>query len=92
MTNEELFAILRSHILALTGVPECILYAQNADAPQGEYASVNPRYAIGERGQANIYNKDVIGDLVETDVRPQAMITVAVEFFRGEANQRAERL
>lgn len=92
MTNEELFTILRPHILALTGVPECILYAQNADAPQGEYASVNPRYAIEERGQANIYRKDVPGDLVESDVRPQAMITVAVELFRGEALERAERL
>lgn len=92
MTNKEIFAVLRPHILGLTGVPECILYAQNQDSPAGEYASVQPRYAIEERGQANIYRKDIIGDQVETDVRPQIMVAVIVEFYRGPANERAQRL
>lgn len=92
MTNEQIFAILRPHVMALTGVPECILYAQNQDAPAGEYASIQPRYAVEERGQANIYRKDVIDDQVETDVKPQIMMTVIVEFFRGSANERAQRL
>lgn len=92
MTSDELFSILRPHIIALTGVPMCIKYAQNQDAPHGEYAVINPRYATAERGQANIKRSNAPLDTIKTEIKVQAMVTVAVEFFRGDAHGRAQSL
>jgi hypothetical protein len=92
MTNEQLFAILRPIIMRVTGVPECILADQNAKSPAGEYASIRPRQSITERGQAHIYPVDKIGDLVTVDVRSQVVATATVNFYRGDAMARVERL
>lgn len=96
MTNEELFAKIRPIILAATGVPECILANQGPvagnKAPSGEYASVFPRQSVMERGQANVYQRNKVGDLVETEVRAQVMASCSVNFFRGKAHEYAELL
>lgn len=92
MTDVELFQILRPHIMRVTGVPECILADPNAKAPAGEYASVRPRQGISERGQANIYTSDIVGDKVRTEVRSQIIAQCEINFYRGQALRRAELL
>lgn len=92
MTNEQLFAILRPIIMTVTGVPECILADQNAKSPTGEYASIRPRQSIDQRGQAHIYPINKIGDQVTVDVRAQVIATASVNFYRGDAMARVERL
>lgn len=92
MTNNELFQILRPHIMNVTGVPQCILADPNAPAPNGEYASVRPRQSISERGQANIYTSNRPNDTVRTDVRAQIVASCEVNFYRGQAMERAELL
>lgn len=92
MTNNELFQILRPHIMTVTGVPQCILADPNAPAPNGEYASVRPRQSISERGQANIYTSNRPNDTVRTDVRAQIVASCEINFYRGQAMERAELL
>ncbi|NWC11878.1 hypothetical protein HX776_24130 [Pseudomonas agarici] len=96
MTNQEFFAKLRPIVMLATGVPECILADQagpdSMPAPKGAYATITPRQYIGERGQANVTTRDILGDLVETEVRAQIMCSASINFYRGEALMYAERL
>lgn len=96
MTNQELFAKLRPIVMLATGVPECLLADQigpgSMPAPQGAYATITPRQAISERGQANIVSRDAPGNQVEVDVRAQIMCSASINFYRGEALMYAERL
>jgi hypothetical protein len=92
MTNEQLFAILQPIIMRVTGVPVCMLADQNFKSPTGEYASIRPRQSIDQRGQAHIVPVDKIGDLVSVDVRSQVIATANVNFYRGDAMARVERL
>jgi hypothetical protein len=92
MTNEQLFAILRPIIMTVTGVPECILADQNAKSPTGEYASIRPRQSIDQRGQAHLIPVNTPGNLVTVDVRAQVIATASVNFYRGDAMARVERL
>ena len=96
MTNEELFQKLRPIVELVTGLPngQVILADQSADAPapSGVYASIYPRQTVVERGQANIYTKDLPGDLVQYDVRAQIIASCSVNFFRGNSHSMAESL
>jgi hypothetical protein len=92
MTNEGLFAILRPIVMTVTGVPECILADQNVKAPSGAYATIRPRQAVTERGQANIYDEDIPDDKVLTNARAQVIATCSINFYRGDAMMYAERL
>lgn len=92
MTDSELFLILRPHIMRVTGVPECILADPNAQAPNGEYASVRPTQSVRQRGQANIYTSDRPDNLIRTDVRAQIIADCEVNFYRGSALARARSL
>lgn len=92
MTDSELFLILRPHIMRVTGVPECILADPNAQAPNGEYASVRPTQVVRQRGQANIYTSDRPDNLIRTDVRAQIIADCEVNFYRGSALARARSL
>lgn len=92
MTNEEMFQVLRPIVELVTGVPTCILADQNQLAPKGPYATIRPRQFISERGQANIYTRDIPDNKVETDVRSQIIAVCSVNFFRGEAAMWAEQL
>lgn len=93
MTDQEIFAIFRPHIIRVTGVPEFILYAQNQNAPKGAYGSLQVRSSIDERGQAIIHKKHLpLEAKFEIDVRPQLHLTCVAEFFRGDAKLYAQRL
>lgn len=92
MTNNEIFAALRPHILNVTGVSECILADPNGPSPDGPYASVRPRQSIRERGQANIIMTDGANDTIVYEIRAQIVASCEINFFRGEAMQYAEML
>lgn len=92
MTNNDIFAALRPHILNVTGVPECILADPNGMAPDGPYASLRPRQSIRERGQANIIMTDGANDTIVYEIRAQIVASCEINFFRGEAMQYAEML
>lgn len=92
MTNNEIFAALRPHILNVTGVSECILADPNGPSPNGPYASVRPRQSIRERGQANIIMTDGANDTIVYEIRAQIVASCEINFFRGEAMRYAEML
>ena len=93
MTNQELFQKLRPIVELVTGLTgKVILADQNVKAPTGEYATIRPRQTLTERGQANIYDKDKAGNLIEVDVRAQVIAACSINFFRGNAQQYAEML
>lgn len=92
MTNNEIFAALRPHILNVTGVSQCVLADQNEESPDGPYASVRPRQSIRERGQANIIMTDGVNDTIVYEIRAQIVASCEINFFRGEAMQYAEML
>lgn len=92
MTNNDIFAALRPHILNVTGVSECILADPNGPSPNGAYASVRPRQSIRERGQANIIMTDGANDTIVYEIRAQIVASCEINFFRGEAMQYAEML
>lgn len=92
MTNNDIFAALRPHILNVTGVNECILADPNGPSPDGPYASVRPRQSIRERGQANIIMTDGANDTIVYEIRAQIAASCEINFFRGEAMQYAEML
>jgi len=92
MTNNDIFAALRPHILNVTGVSECILADPNGPSPDGPYASVRPRQSIRERGQANIIMTDGANDTIVYEIRAQIVSSCEINFFRGEAMRYAEML
>lgn len=92
MTNNDIFAALRPHILNVTGVSECIIADPNGPSPDGAYASVRPRQSIRERGQANIIMTDGANDTIVYEIRAQIVASCEINFFRGEAMQYAEML
>lgn len=92
MNNLSLFQNLRPHILNVSGVRDVILANQNQPAPAFDYAAVQIRTAVEERGQANIIKRNLPDDRVEGDVRAQTMVTCVVEFYRGEAQEYANQL
>jgi hypothetical protein len=92
MTNNDIFAALRPHILNVTGVSECILADPNGPSPDGPYASVRPRQSIRERGQANIIMTDGANDTIVYEIRAQIVASCEINFFRGEAMRYAEML
>jgi hypothetical protein len=70
-----------------------ILADPNAPSPVGEYVSVEPKQSLSQRGQANIHRAtSVTPESVDVDVRAQVMVEVSLNFYRGNARDRAERL
>lgn len=97
MTSEEIFDILRPIIISVTGVTECILEVTGIDSPApsptSEYAVVRPQQSITERGQANINRKaGALASTQDIDVRAQIICTAWVNFYRGDATNRASKL
>lgn len=93
MTRDEVFDVVRPIILSVTGTPEVILADPNAPSPKGEYASVEPKQSLSQRGQANIYRSTSTAPLaVDVDVRAQVIVECSINFYRGNARDRAERL
>lgn len=75
-----------------SGVPEIILANQNRPAPKGEYASLQIRTDIGQRGQGIIKKKELPGDAVQTEIYPQLVIHCILEFYRGKAHEYAQNM
>ena len=94
MTEEELFDTLRPIILTVTGVPECILADPNARAPDGDYAAVRPKKAVGQRGQSNVklVNKPLSPIDLDTSVKRQVVTEMSIQFYRGGALDYAPKL
>jgi hypothetical protein len=100
MTRLELFAILRPIVASVTGVSNVILTDQvDADgsglaAPAGEYATIEPKQSVSQRGQANIYrDTSLTPQSIDVDVRAQIIVEASVNVFRGtDAISRVERL
>jgi len=93
MNDLQLFEMLRSIIMIVTGVPECVLADQNNQAPSGSYAAIKPHQNINQRGQANInYTTVPTANSVTVEVRAQIMATCSVNFYRANANNYAKKL
>lgn len=92
MTDAELFQLLRPLVMTVTGCPQIILAAQNSQAPKGEYGSIQIRYQNDERGHGIIHSRNVPGDQIEFNVKPQRIMTCVAEFYRGNAKLYAERM
>ena len=99
MTNNELFAIVRQIVMLVTELPDgkVIIRDPNAPAPQGEYCSVDVngssrRYSKGGYRTKNIGPvSSPIGDVydIEQTVTQHVLRDVSLNFYRGQANDRA---
>lgn len=90
MTSDELYDILQPIVLLVTGVPVCILADPNKPAPAGEYASIRPKVSIGERAQPIVQRStSATPESVDIAVERQVECSAWVEFYRGEAMDRA---
>ena len=100
MNRLELFNILRPIVQTVTGVPTVILADQvdskgkGLPAPSGEYATIEPKQSVSQRGQANIYRSTSAAPrAIDTDVRAQIIVEASINVFRGvDAVSRVERL
>ena len=86
MTEMDIFTVMRTVIMTVTGVSECILADQQDDiSPSVPYASVRPIQSLRERGQANIYKTNAANNQVQYDIRAQIITDCNVNFYRGDA-------
>ncbi len=99
MNRLDIFNAIRPIIETVTGVSNVILADQldarngGVPSPIGEYASVEPKQTITQRGQANIHRStSMTAQSVDVDVRAQVMVECSINFYRGNARDRAERL
>jgi hypothetical protein len=99
MTREELFDVLRPHIVSVTGVSECILADPNAPAPDGNYCAVEPFSSfveVGQRGQKQELVDSVDGNTDYQDIKITVMsckeVTVSINFYRGDARDQAAKV
>lgn len=100
MNRVEIFNIIRPIVTSVTGISNVILADQVSSSgsglpsPSGEYAVIEPKQSINQRGQANIYrNTSVTPQSIDVEVRAQIIVEVSVNVFRGvDAVSRVERL
>ncbi len=93
MNRLEIFEAIRPIVLSVTGVPEAILADPNAQSPSGEYVSIEAKQSITQRGQANQYRKNsATPRSIDVDVRAQVIVECSLNFYRGNARDRAEQL
>ena len=100
MNRLELFDVLRPIVASVTGVSNVILADQVSStgsglpSPSGEYASIEPKQSVSQRGQANLYRAtSATPQSVDIDVRAQIIVEVSVNVFRGvDAISRIDRV
>lgn len=91
-----IFNTLQPIILNATGVPTCVLADQkepdgtDVKSPDGEYAAVRVQQSITQRGQANVDYTNAIGPNLDVDVRAQVIAQCSINFYRGNAMDRAQ--
>lgn len=86
MTREDLFDVLRPLVLG-TGVPEVVLYDEDADSPPGEYASIEPFRTTDSRGQGGLTLSDLSAGNLNATVRRVLEVTSEINFYRGSDPQ-----
>lgn len=100
MTRLEIFKVLQPIVKLVTGVPTVILADQvdnsgvGLPSPVGEYATIEPKQSISERGQANVYRSTSLTPRsIDVEPRAQVIVEASVNVFRGvDALSRVERL
>jgi hypothetical protein len=102
MTDSELYDLMHSIIIAVTGLDgEKVIPADdNEQAPSGAYASIKVGASRGQRGQANISVTNTapvsspIGNVLDTEheIKPQLTVDVSVNFYRDASLQNATLL
>lgn len=100
MTRLEIFKVLQPIVKLVTGVSTVILADQvdssgvGLPSPAGEYATIEPKQSISERGQANVYRSlSATQESIDIDVRAQVIVEASVNVFRGvDAVSRVSRL
>lgn len=97
MTRREIYDILNPMIKLITGIPTTIFIDNqshdNARAPRGEYASVNPKLTMNTLGQASARNKiSLTPGKIDQTVGVNIEARCSINFFRGAALEYAEKL
>lgn len=100
MTRLEIFRVLQPIVKIVTGVPTVILADQvdssgvGLPSPTGEYATIEPKQSISERGQANVYRSTSLTPRsIDVEPRAQVIVEASVNVFRGvDAVSRVSRL
>jgi hypothetical protein len=102
MNRVELFTILRPIVASVTGINASnVIMADQVKAsgvgiesPLGEYATIEPKQSVSQRGQANIYrDTSLTPQSIDVDVRAQIIVEASVNVFRGvDAISRVEKL
>jgi len=92
MEAERIFDAVRDIILGATGISECLKTEPNAPSPSGEYCTVSISSNVTQRGQAIIRSELNAPGSLAIDVLPQAITEVSINFYRGDAGDRAQRL
>ena len=96
MTNLEIYKVIRSVVIAVTGVPTVIRSNPNAPSPSGDYCAISVSQPVRQRGQANITKSNVnqtggwVG--VTHDVKPQLIVDASLNFYRGSAHEYARKV
>ena len=100
MTRLEIFKVLQPIVKLVTGINTVILADQvdsdgtGLPSPNGEYATIEPKQSISERGQANMYRSTSLTPRsIDVEPRAQVIVEASVNVFRGvDAQSRVERL
>ena len=100
MTSHELYQLVRTIVLNVTGMPEAIKAEQGAPSPSGEYATIKTTTGRRQHGQAIIKRSNTalvdspIGPVhdVNQEIKPQVIAQAIINFYRGNAHDYAESL
>ncbi len=102
MTDNDLYDLVHTIITTVTGLSNdhVIPADDNEESPDNAYASIKIGSSRGQRGQANIIKSNTalvsspIGNVrdVNHDIKAQVTVDVAINFYRGNAIEKAVNL
>lgn len=91
MKRLEIFNVVRQIVIIASKVPECILADPNAPAPDGAYASVEPKLNPRQHGQAYVvYSNASESGSVITEVKRQLLVDCSINFYGIDSYDYAE--
>lgn len=94
MNRLDIFSTLRSIVLRVTRIPECILENQNQPSPNGAYAAINPQKSIINRGQSKknytVHTED--DKSLNVSLLKQIFVTSTINFYGNDARTLANLL
>lgn len=83
MTELELFAVMRSIVMSVTGIPECILADQSTIAPPGAYAAIRVMSSAEEGAHGKVRTTyDNNKRTVRTTITTPIQWDVTINFYR----------